>query len=422
MIRVSYEGFDVGRVTRCGNGALRFDYEPRWLATNAAFPVSINLSLTEAPIIGGAVEAWLRGLLPRGEVRARVAEALGLSVDDTLALIARLGGDTPGGLVFDPEEAPKKETPQEPRRIPGEEALSSLFDAWRRHPLLAGDPEIAVSDGRVEPWIPVVREDDAGDAAEGLALPRAGGVSTHWLVPEPESGSGMSENRAFSLELARACGLPVVGFHAGRAGARRYLLIERPDRQQVRAGGWIRRHTETLAQATGRAPEAAHQRERRDGLGFDEVFGLADTHLSATDRLRLLDLVIFRTLIDDVAGDGADVRLGLTGGVRLAPIADVTAIGPWSRRERRQAHRFRGRRLRSDQVSGADWRALAESCKLNPTFTVRRVSELAERVASESRAVADRLCAARILRAPAIDYFERQVVAHSAQVADRARG
>ena len=97
-------------------------------------------------------------------------------------------------------------------------------------------------------------------------------------------------------------------------------------------------------------------------------------------------------------------------------------LGPWPRRERRLRHRFDGRRLRPDQLRSVDWRNMAASCGLNPTFTTRRVIELAEAIREHAAEASQRLAADPVLKAPIVEYFRREAEATSASVAANAVG
>ncbi|MCD9149918.1 HipA N-terminal domain-containing protein [Pseudophaeobacter sp. MA21411-1] len=123
---VYYEGFLVGRITLDA----KLTYDPRWLATNGSFPLSVTLPLASRTYEGSALLTWLANLLPEGPNLIGISRALGLSTSDVLAILKAIGGDTAGAFSI---------------------GLPSIRDDWRyssaarRSPTVAGSSDFQYS-------------------------------------------------------------------------------------------------------------------------------------------------------------------------------------------------------------------------------------------------------------------------------------
>ena len=97
-IKVFYERFVVGNVSVHKGERIGFTYDPRWLATNGNFPLSLTMPLSEGEISDEVVAPWLANLLPEEQQLMALSRALGLSTSDTLAILEEIGGDTAGAI------------------------------------------------------------------------------------------------------------------------------------------------------------------------------------------------------------------------------------------------------------------------------------------------------------------------------------
>lgn len=61
------------------------------------------MPLSAKPPASVVATVWLRGLLPEGMARTRLAERAGADPDDALAFLAHYGRDTAGALVLVPQ-------------------------------------------------------------------------------------------------------------------------------------------------------------------------------------------------------------------------------------------------------------------------------------------------------------------------------
>ena len=97
-IPVYYDQFVVGQISVETDGTLGFHYEPRWLATTGAFPLSVSMPLRAGPFPDTLIAPWLANLLPEEQQLVALSRTLGLSASDSLAILREIGGDTAGAI------------------------------------------------------------------------------------------------------------------------------------------------------------------------------------------------------------------------------------------------------------------------------------------------------------------------------------
>src|SRR6185312_8919551 len=126
---------DVGRLIENERGRIDLAYDPAWLATDAAFPISLSLPLTPALHVDGAGHAFFANLLPEGGAREAVCRRLGISIDNDFALLRAIGGDCAGALSVVAPESPHVATEARYERL-DDRRLQSWISNDRIVPLL----------------------------------------------------------------------------------------------------------------------------------------------------------------------------------------------------------------------------------------------------------------------------------------------
>lgn len=107
--RVSLDGRPVGRIEETERGA-RFTYDPEWLKTPGAVPISLTLPLREAPYESKGLHPFFENLLPEGWLLEIATAKLKIPKDDAFGLLLALCVDCVGAVeiraVDDPAPAP----------------------------------------------------------------------------------------------------------------------------------------------------------------------------------------------------------------------------------------------------------------------------------------------------------------------------
>ena len=378
-VPVYYESIPVGWVEADAGGPT-FRYDPGWIARRNAFPLSVLMPVREELFPTATLQPWLMNLLPEGNALPTVGRNLGVSPQDVVGLVARMGRDTAGALSIGRPKAAG-----EPSYVPlqDEGSLERVIAELPAKPFLAGRHGVSMSLAGAQEKLPVALIDGV------LAIPVNDAPSTHILKPDVFRLHGSVQNEALCMVLAARVGQRVAEVTTGRAVGRSYLLVTRYDRVQ-RDGQWRRLHQEDFCQALGKPPAAKYEHNSSGikGPGLADFFGLARHHMQASDVLRLRDAVILNVLLANVDAHAKNYSLLLTGrGAAMAPLYDLMCGAAWPDVTRNMAQDIGGKN-RGKFVAARHWRREAKMCGLNGTALLRRVAEMASKVAAEVDAAA----------------------------------
>ncbi len=365
----------IGLLGHDDGGLLDFDYLPQW--REAGQPLSVSMPLTQEldPV---RVSNWFRRLLPDPDVCRAMGHYLDISLANDAGLLAALGGDAPGAITMTPGPG---YTPGSARayRPLNEHELHELLILAIQRPLLAGVEDVrlllAGNGWKLPLFCDGVR----------LYVPLGCSVSSHVVRFQPDLASGMLENEAFCMQLARAMGLPVVDCRL-RDGVDRILLVERFDRR-VCDERVVRLHQESFCQALGTAPGRVFEQEGGPSLG--DCFALLRrcSIRPAADIKALLDWVIFTALIRASACHAGRLALLLSPrGPRLAPFSGLRTGGPGSTS---RAAMGIGGCYDYASLGEAHWRSLATETGIHFRLVRQRLWFYADRILPTSRAVAE---------------------------------
>ena len=378
---VFYEARTVGSIEVGADGPT-FLYDPEWLRTRGAFPLSILMPLSTRPVKPALFLPWAANLLPEGAQLRTVGLTIGASPDDVIGILTKIGRDTAGALSIG---QPGSTSPGDWKPVKNAADLERIINELPKKPLLAGDEGVSMSLAGVQNKLGV-----AINAKNQICIPTDGAPSTHILKPDSEQLFGGVQNEALCLTLARRCGLNVPAVTTGTAGKRTYFLINRYDRIQ-QGDRWRRLHQEDFCQALGKPPSAKYESNQTGikGPTLVEMFALTRNAMGARDVLALLDQVIFNIIACNTDAHAKNYSLMISGkGFSLAPVYDVMCAAAWDGITKNLAQKIADKN-RGEYLKRRHWERFATECGLNPTQTVRRVETLASAVLNEITAAAD---------------------------------
>ena len=380
-------------------GRLRFEYAPDWLAQDKACVLSQSLPLRAEAFDDRATRPFFAGLLPEGEQRRLVAQALQASRQNDFALLAGIGGECAGAVtLLEPGQTPAPPAEANSVRWLDAAELQHLLDDMPQRPMLAGQQGLRLSLAGAQDKLPVVV---AGDGRIGLPLD--GAPSTHILKPAIAGLDGTVFNEAFCMRLAAALKLAVapVQIHPVAQGA--VLLVQRYDRLTAAGPAPTRLHQEDFCQALGVPPEHKYQNE--GGPDLAQCFALLRraTRPSALPVLALLDAVVFNALIGNHDAHGKNFSLlygaaASTGGAgpighaaptdaTLAPLYDLLCTAVYPRLTDKMAMKLGGQ-YRFSAVMARHWERFARDAGLSPAQVRKRVMAIASRLPDLARQTA----------------------------------
>jgi len=188
--------------------------------------------------------------------------------------------------------------------------------------------------------------------------------------------------------------IPTPSATTGQAGQRTYLLVKRFDRTEV-SGRWRRLHQEDYCQALGKLPTAKYESNQTGlrGPTLKDMFEATRQHMSPTDIVRLLDMVVVNVLACNTDAHAKNYSIMIrAGGASLAPMYDVMCGEVWQNVTKNLAQRIAGN-SRGDHLKGRHWQRFARECGLNPRQVLDRVGTLAKSALAEAEAAASEVAA-----------------------------
>lgn len=433
QVAVWFGELHLGDVTVAKDGALSFAYTDKWRATAGAFALSLTMPLSGGAFGSEIISPWLANLLPEERQLATLTRAFGLDRADSLAMLKEMGGDTAGALSFGDPSEPSRWAyeplcdfydTEDPKT-----ALERHFTDLRRRPFLAGEEGVRLSlaGGQEKSALAVL--DAAGAAVlrlpqEGdiLAVPRFGAPSTVIVKPDNADLPGIVENETYCLRLARAIGINTAEATVLSAANRKAICVLRYDRRLSRDGALRRIHQEDFAQANGVPPARKYERGTLKGPDLNTLLATG-RHLPPGDALSLLDQLIFNILVanSDAHAKNYSLLLPIGGGLRLAPLYDVSSVLSWPGVVQHFAQNIAGRKRKPVDLGARDWDAIAEAGGYRPGDVRRRVEQLADAMVTQRVAVTE---AVRALAGTTSGYVEQaaaKIEANALRIVGRLR-
>ena len=381
-LEVLCEGARVGVLENARNG-LRFAYGEEWQRRDDATPLSVSMPLTATSHPPRVVEPFCWGLLPdNADVLARWGREFGVSVANPFGLLAVLGEDVPGAMLFVRDERIGEVTlGRGDVEWLSDEEVGALLRAVRRdHTAWLGGH----GEGR---WSLAGAQAKIALFFDGQRWGRPSGrlATTHILKPAIIGLDDHDLNEHICLRAARMLGLRAVASQIVDFNGERSVVVERYDRQIAVDGRIVRIHQEDLCQATATHPSQKYQSD--GGPGPAEIVRILRDHMpyrqSEVDVGTFVDALVFNWLIGAPDAHAMNYALMLSGRqVRLAPFFDIASAlaypdfyGP----KIKLAMKIGGS-YRLSSIGRHAWERLAAELRLDSEMLVVRARQLSERL------------------------------------------
>lgn len=372
----------IGILEQDNHGSLWFGYDPEWLASDHAVPLSASLPLREERYRSKECRPFFAGLLPEGMSRKLVASRFGVSERNDFALLEQIGAECAGAVSL----LQKGDIPRAGIASYRKIELNELEEKLRglpKAPLLAGEEGIRLSLAGAQGKAALAMQ-------EGVyMLPLDGSPSTHILKPDSARFPGLVENEFFCMSLAAALGLDVAPVVLGTAGSIRFLQVTRYDRRDDGNDGWERIHQEDFCQALGIAPELKYQNE--GGPSFRDCFKIIrETSTSPIiDVIKMFDALVFNFLIGNNDAHGKNFSFLYDGiETRMAPLYDLVSTELYPDLSMRMAMKI-GKEKEAARVLPKQWLTFFEEVELGPSMAVQRMRTLATNAKKKSSTLVD---------------------------------
>ncbi|MCC9623920.1 HipA N-terminal domain-containing protein [Thalassospira sp. MA62] len=199
----------VGILQSDPRGYMSFDYDPDWLASPAAYPISQSIPLKPSPFDHQAIEPFFDGLLPdKKDVRRQIAALFDVAPSDEFGILEHIGRDCAGALMLiRPDQAEQPELPSAHIAPISTDDLAKRIADLPQRPLFVDEDEVVLSLAGVNDKAAVYIDPDTGD----ISLPIGGYPSTHILKIDIERLPDSTRTEHFCMKLARKIGLDAGG-------------------------------------------------------------------------------------------------------------------------------------------------------------------------------------------------------------------
>jgi serine/threonine-protein kinase HipA len=321
----------VGQYSRAPNGATAFRYDPDWLASERAFPISLSMPLSDRIWSGEDAASYFDGLLPDDyKVREKIAAREHAASAGIFDLLAAIGSDCIGALRFVPEgEGPGDPTKMEYQPVSDDEIAARLASLATNPLGIQAEDDFSISIAGVQERTAFLQVDSKWQ------LPIGPTPTSHIFKPaikEGPNGADFSDtpwNEWFCLTLCRTLGLKTANAKVQLFDDKPVIVLERFDRTW-QEGVLYRLPQEDICQALGVPPTRKYQSDGGPGITnvLDFLNGAVAPH---EDRLTFIRAQIVFWLLAAIDGHAKNFSIFITpGGYRLTPLYDVMSAAPYS--------------------------------------------------------------------------------------------
>ncbi|RDU96855.1 HipA domain-containing protein [Trinickia dinghuensis] len=297
-----------------------FTYDPQWLASKSAFPMSPAFPLRQEPFIDGSsnrpVQWFFDNLLPEEGMRQALAREAKIDGSDAWGLLGYYGRESAGALTL---LAPDENEPPGALRPLSFADLETRIIEMPHRPLTADAPK-RMSAAGAQPKLLVTMRGQPPVCE--LFEPEGSAPSMQLLKPDSRSAGypHSAINEFFCMRLARAVALPVPATHFVRVPTPCYI-VDRFDRDTT-AQPTRRLHVIDAAQLLNFSKDYKY-----DGANAQRLREAIDrTSTRANTRLEIFRWAVFNVLVGNGDAHLKNLSFFVTPlGYRLAPFYDIVS-------------------------------------------------------------------------------------------------
>ena len=408
-ISIEIEGVmtKVGSITGKSAGDSRFRYDPEYLESGSAMPISISLPLQSKAFSASRTASFFEGLLPEGFTRRSVAQWMHVDEGDYLSILHGLGRECIGAVCVTSEgdtyEASYEPvTSEQVRALAAEGATKSAELVTKSHLSLTGASGKAglYYDRRSGKWY----------------LPHGLAPSTHIVKQSHVRFDNIVLNEQLTLMTARNLGIKTTEsfiINTGKGGEDEVLLAcERFDRLLGYDDEMIsglprpcRVHQEDMCQAMGIPASAKYELENEGHL--KRMFGILREYSEdpVRDEIRLWDLIVFDCLTGNTDAHIKNFSLLYSPdleSIRLAPAYDLVITAIYDESTREMAFSIGGA-CSLDEIDRDCFRRAASEAGLGEKMAMRRLRNMAGKFRQALHKAAEELSASGYTGAPDLE-------------------
>lgn len=368
-LNVFYQDQLVGKIVEDQLG-MGFQYSAGWLNYENHFAISHSLPLSEQFYLKEG-ENFFANLLPEGGARDSLCQKLGISIENDMALLERIGRECAGALVVVSANDQKPQA-EKKRQIKEEDFAKLLKEGIAVYSGLQDDGDFPFSLAGAQDKIPVIYENGKFFRPTSLL------ASTHILKFAQSRFKYVPENEMICAMMLESFGLPVPHSELVKFNSEYHFLIERYDRKAK-----DRFHQEDFCQMLGVSRKKKYEIE--SGLSFKDIFSKVESIPESKNTTADLDFLIRWQILNVFLGncDGHLKNLSLLMDANhkwaLAPFYDVVMTLIYPKVSKRLALSI-GEQYEIGNLHAKHWKSFFEALKVSPSFYLKKVAEIGEMV------------------------------------------
>lgn len=309
----------AGTLRQDSRGLMSFSYSGDY----SGAPLSLSMPVSNRVFGQSTVRPYLFGLLPDSEQQRRaIANEHGISANNPVAMLERIGLDCPGAVQFCPCGQEASATTRNEEFVP----LADREIAQRLRSIRSDRD--ATWMGREESWSLGGNQGKFALALrDGSWCECRGAAPTTHIFKNGVAGFKLEAlNEYVCMRTAKACGIEAADVEYRLFEDEPALIVSRYDRIGMPDGGIDRLHQEDLCQSLDVMPDQKYTSD--GGPAAHDVIGLLARTGQARANLALFTrMLFFNCLIGapDAHAKNYSLLLGLDGNALLAPLYDVAS-------------------------------------------------------------------------------------------------
>lgn len=335
-LSVYMNGFLTGTLLQEKNGAHAFTYDPSWLATVDARPISLSLPLRQTEYKGVEVFNFFDNLLPDNRnIRERIAAKFHAKSMQPFDLLYEIGRDCVGALLLLPEGESLPELQVIDGRPLNESTLAAVLESYRSETVFDNetDNDFRISIAGAQEKTALLRFENCWQLPRGITptthifkLPM-GSIQSHSHTLDLTDSV---ENEWLCMRIAKAYGFDVADCEMIKAKDVKALAVKRFDRRFSGDQSWIvRLPQEDFCQIQG--IPSAQKYESDGGPDIANIMQLLlGSENAQADRHFFMKTQVLFWLLAAIDGHAKNFSIFILpgGGYRLTPLYDILSCYP----------------------------------------------------------------------------------------------
>lgn len=326
----------VGELTKQTNGAHTFKYDPSWMTSRLARPLSLSLPLQFGVITSDAVFNYFDNLLPDSSwVRDRIVKRYGVRSKQPFDLLKEIGRDSVGAVTLLPpgEEITNQDLTWDTLSETKLEKVLTAYKADIPLGMIEEENDFRISVAGAQEKTALLKFNDRWCIPKGIT------PTTHIIklpigqIKQPNATLDLSEsvdNEYICLALARELGFEVPAAEIIKAGDISALAVERFDRRWNRDRTILQRlPQEDLCQAFGLPSSLKYESDGGPGIARIMNF-LQGSSEVMKDLNNFMKFQVFQWLLAATDGHAKNfsVFIEAGGSYKLTPFYDIISAFP----------------------------------------------------------------------------------------------